>query len=85
MPAIYEWNLLVSTLRVEPGWTIREFHAVLVIAIKDTETMSQTVPVDLQKYLYYRATQDIFKKYHAKIDPLLKDSSIDLAHMVKFV
>ena len=83
-PELYARNLLVGGLRVEPGWSIRDYHAVLVVAVKDSETMGQAVSVEMQKYLYYRATQDIYRKYHDKLEPKFKDPTVDLPMLVKF-
>jgi hypothetical protein len=42
------------------------------------------VSEELKKFIYYRATQAIFKKYHSDLDPKLKDASVNFTAFAKF-
>ena len=42
------------------------------------------VSEELRKFIYYRATQAIFKKYHSDLDPKLKDNSVTFNAFTKF-
>ena len=54
------------------------------MATKESALIGQLVSEELKKFIYYRATQAIFKKYHSDLYPKLKDNSVTFNAFTKF-
>ena len=83
-PELYARGLEVATIQVGVHWTIRHVQALIAVATKESALIGQVVSEELKKFIYYRATQAIFKKYHSDLYPKLKDSSVTFAAFTKF-
>ena len=75
-PELYARGLAVATIQVGVHWTIRHVQAIIAVAAKESALIGQVVSEELKKFIYYRATQAIFKKYHSDLDPKLRDASV---------
>ena len=81
---MYARGLAVATIQVGVHWTIRHAQAILAVAVKESLLIGQVVSEELKTFIYYRATQAIFKKYHSDLDPKLKDNSVTFNTFAKF-
>ena len=72
-PELYARGLAVATIQVGVHWTIRHVQGIIAVAAKESALIGQVVSEELKKFIYYRATQAIFKKYHSDLDPKLRD------------
>jgi hypothetical protein len=82
-PELYARGLEVATIQVGVHWTIRHVQTIIVVAAKESALIGQVVSKELKKFIYYRATQAIFKKYHSDLDPKLKDASVNITAFAK--
>ena len=55
----------MATIQVGVHWAIRHVQAIIALAAKESVLIGQMVSEELKKFIYYRATQAIFKKYHS--------------------
>jgi hypothetical protein len=83
-PTLYARGLAVATIQVGVHWTIRHVQAITAVAAKESALIGQVVSEELKKFIYYRATQAIFKKYHSDLDPKLRDTSVTFTAFAKF-
>ena len=83
-PELYARGLAVATIQVGVHWTIRHVQAIIAVAAKESALIGQMVSEELKKFIYYRATQAIFKKYNSDLDPKLKDNSVTFNAFTKF-
>ena len=74
----------MATIQVGVHWTIRHVQAIIAVATKESALIGQLVSKELKKFIYYRATQAIFKKYHSDLYPKLKDNSVTFNAFTKF-
>jgi hypothetical protein len=64
--------------------TIRHVQAITAVGTKESALIGQVVSKEPKKFIYYRSTQAIFKKYHSALDPKLKDGSVNFTAFAKF-
>ena len=74
----------MATIQVGVHWTIRHIQAIIAVATKESALIGQLVSDKRKKFIYYRATQAIFKKYHSDLYPKLKDNSVTFNAFTKF-
>ena len=84
-PELYARGLAVAIIQVGVHWTIRHVQAIIAVATKESALIGQLVSEELKKFIYYRATQAIFKKYHSDLYPKLKDNSVTFNAFTKFL
>ena len=83
-PELYARGLAVATIQVGIHWTIRHVQAIIAVAAKESALIGQMVSGESKKFIYYRATQAIFKKYHYDLDPKHKNNSVTFNSFTKF-